>query len=94
MSCTVDYEKRKQMLDDIKLLSKDQYEEIFRIIKRNNVEYTENSNGIFFDLNNVMDDTIEKIFSFLDYCKAQKKSEEERTNELECLKHETTESQK
>lgn len=86
------YEKRKQLLDDIKLLSKDQYEEIFRIIKRNNVEYSENSNGIFFDLNILSDDIMNKLFSFLEYCKAQKISEEARTVELENLRHETTET--
>jgi hypothetical protein len=58
-----DYEQRKQILDDIKNqgLTKEEYEELFRIIKRDNVEYSENSNGIVFDLSLVPDMVIEKI---------------------------------
>ncbi len=80
-----DYEKRKQVLDDIKNqgLTKEEYEELFRIIKRNEIEYSENSNGIFFDLNIIPDTVIEKIISFLQFCKEQRKSEEIRTHDLE-----------
>lgn len=80
-----DYEQRKQVLDDIKNqgLTKEEYEELFRIVKRNNIEYSENSNGIFFDLNSVPDTIIEKIMGFLQFCKEQRKSEEVRTHDLE-----------
>ena len=80
-----DYEQRKHVLDDIKNqgLTKEEYEELFRIIKRNNIEYSENSNGIFFDLNTVSDNVIEKIIEFLQFCKEQRKSEEVRTHDLE-----------
>jgi hypothetical protein len=80
-----DYEQRKQVLDDIKNqgLTKEEYEELFRIIKRNNIEYSENSNGIFFDLNTISHDIIEKIIEFLQFCKEQRKSEEVRTHDLE-----------
>lgn len=80
-----DYEQRKQVLDDIKTqgLTKEEYEELFRIIKRNNIEYSENSNGIFFDLNTVPDTVIAKIMGFLQFCKEQRKSEEVRTHDLE-----------
>ena len=79
------YEQRKQVLDDIKNqgLTKVEYEELFRIIKRNEIEYSENSNGIFFDLTIVPDIVIEKIISFLQFCKEQRKSEEIRTHDLE-----------
>jgi hypothetical protein len=80
-----DYEQRKQVLDDIKNqgLTKEEYEELFRIIKRDNIEYSENSNGIFFDLSLVPDMVIGKILGFLQFCKEQRKSEEIRTNDLE-----------
>jgi hypothetical protein len=85
MSGPVEYEKRKQVLNDIKNqgLTKEEYEELFRIVKRNNIEYSENSNGIFFDLNAVPDTVIEKIIGFLQFCKEQRKSEEVRTHDLE-----------
>lgn len=80
-----DYEQRRQVLDDIKNqgLTKEEYEELFRIIKRSNIEYSENSNGVFFDLSIVPDEVLEKIISFLELCKEQRKSEEVRTYELQ-----------
>ncbi len=90
VSCTIDYETRKQVLEDIKLLSKEEYHEIFRIIKRNNVDYTENSNGVFFDLGSLADEIILELQKFLEFCKEQRNSEKARTQELESLRNETT----
>lgn len=84
-----DYETKKQVLESIKTLSKEEYQELFRILKRNNIEYTENSNGIFFDLTPLDADTFQKIVTFLDFCKEQRKSEEVRSNEMNMLRQET-----
>jgi hypothetical protein len=80
-----DYEQRKHVLDDIKNqgLTKEEYQELFRIIKRNDIEYSENSNGIFFDLNTVPDTVFKKIIEFLQFCKEQRNSEAVRTHDLE-----------
>ena len=88
-SSIYNYELRKQLLDEIKSLSKEEYYELFRIIKKNNVDYSENSNGIFFDLCSISQEIFEKIKSFIEYSKAQKKSEEDRTNTLYTLRKET-----
>jgi hypothetical protein len=88
-SSIYNYELRKQLLDEIKLLSKEEYYELFRILKKNNVDYSENSNGIFFDLSSISQEIFEKIKSFIEYSKAQKKSEEDRTNTLYTLRQET-----
>ena len=90
VSCKIEYETRKQLLEDIKHLSKEEYHEIFRIIKRNNVDYTENSNGVFFDLGNLADEIVIELQKFLEYCKEQQKSEKVRTQELDSLRNETT----
>lgn len=89
----IPYEQKKNILEEIKLLSKLECEEIFRIIKRNNVEYTENSNGIFFDIMHLSDEIVSKIQIFLDFCKTQRKSEEERAREIDNLRHEDHESE-
>jgi hypothetical protein len=85
------YEARKQFLEDLKILSKEEYQEIFRIIKRNNIEYSENSNGVFFDLMNVSNEIFEKLSSFITFCKVQRQSEEIRVHEMDTLRLETTE---
>jgi hypothetical protein len=83
-----DYERRKHFLDELKSLSKEQYEDMFRIIKRNNVEYSENSNGIFFDVLVLSEDIFTQLEQYIEFSKAQTKSEESRTQELDVLRYE------
>jgi len=80
------YERRKQFLDDTKTLEKEEYHEIFRILKKNAVEYTENSNGVFFDINTVSKDTFEKLLSFMELCKTQRSDEKKRNAEMETIR--------
>jgi hypothetical protein len=64
-----DYDLRKQMLSDLKLLSKTEYMKVFELIKKSKVEYSENSNGIFFDLLKVTEDVFQEISQYLEFCK-------------------------
>ena len=82
-----EYEQRKQILEDFKLLDKEEYEEIFRIIKRHDVPFTENSNGVHFDLCFTTQETIEQIVKFLELCKAQRLNAEARSTELDTLRN-------
>jgi hypothetical protein len=91
---TDNYEAKKSMLEDIKTFSKDECQELFRILKQNNVQYTENSNGIFFDLVPIDNEIFYKLLNFVDFTKAQKKSEEVRVSELNVLRQETLELNK
>lgn len=81
-----EYEQRKHALEDFKSLDKDEYEEIFRIIKRNNIPFTENNNGVHFDLCYVDQETILQILKFLELCKAQRANEEVRSKEMDTLR--------
>ena len=83
-----DYEARKQFLEDLKLLDKNEYEEVYRLIHRDGVDYTENSNGVFFDLTMLSNTTFLKLTQFMELCKAQRKSEEARVQELNHLRQE------
>lgn len=83
-----EYEERKQYLEDLKRLSKDEYTEVFRIIKYHNVEFSENSNGIFFDLNTISAEAFEDLAKFMSLCKTQRTNETVRTNELDALRKE------
>ena len=85
-----EYELKKQILEELKLLSKEEYGEVFRIIKRPNVEYSENSNGIFFDLTQCSSEVFTKLVNFLELCKTQRKNEETRTHEMDTLRSEQT----
>ena len=64
--------KKKKLIEISKNLSKLEYYEIFNIIKEDNCNFSENKNGIFINLSNVNDITIDKILSFINFIKHKK----------------------
>lgn len=58
----------------ISKLEKNHHLKIFNIIKENNIKYSENRNGIFVNLNQVSDNTIEQINKYIEYIKIQEKN--------------------
>ena len=83
------YEQRKQFFENLKILVKSEYEEIFRILKKNNEEFTENSNGIYFDVNTVSETTFEQFQEYMNFCLENRRVEEGRTKQLASLSEET-----
>ena len=73
--------KKKKLIETVKNLSNLEYLEIFNIFKEDNCQYSENSNGIFINLQNINEKTIDKIFNFINYIK-QKKEELTKYEEL------------
>ena len=59
---------------------------MFRIIKLNNVEFSENSNGIFFDINIIDSSIFSLLVQCIDRSKEQKRVDKERLIEIEALK--------
>ena len=57
-----EYEDRKRVLGELKKLVRSEQEQIFLIVKKYRLEYSENSNGVFFDLSNVESDVFTKLF--------------------------------
>jgi len=64
--------KKKKLIEMAKNLSKIEYLEIFEIIKNDKCQYSENKNGIFINLNNIDEETIDKIFNFINFIKHKK----------------------
>jgi hypothetical protein len=83
------YEQRKLFFENLKVLVKSEYEEIFRILKKNHEEYTENSNGIFFDVNAVSQTTFDQFQEYMNFCLENRRAEEGRTKQLASLSEET-----
>ena len=80
------YDERKRIFENIKVLVKSEHEEIFRIIRKTKENYTENSNGIFFDLATVSDETFNQIKEYLDFCLKTRQEDAERLKELETIR--------
>jgi hypothetical protein len=80
-----DFEVRKRLHEEIKKFNRTEQEELFRILKRENEEVSENRNGIFFDLTVIKESTLTKIREWITFCKKNTTEFEEREKEMELL---------
>ena len=80
------YEERKKIFETMKVLVKPEQEEIYRIIRKSKENYTENSNGIFFDLSTISEDGFQHIKEYLSFCFKTRQEHEERLKELETIR--------
>ena len=75
------------------LPTKLEYNEIFSIIEKDNCDYSSNINGIFINLSNVEENTIDKIFNFLKFTKQKKKELKEKEFYIEDFKKNISEEE-
>ena len=68
-----DYNRRKEMCREIESLSRPELEELYRILRREGGEYSENSNGIFFDI---------ALWKFIEFCKSNASELEKRKADI------------
>jgi len=67
--------EKKDLVKKIeKLTSKNQYKQIFKILKLSGIKITQNSNGVFFNMNDLNNEVLKKIDDFLDSVLNQEKS--------------------
>ena len=64
---TEEYDERKKFLDEIRMLDKSELEELYRILKKSKAEYSENSNGVFFDLCKLPAEVFEEMLKFMQF---------------------------
>lgn len=83
-----EYEEKKKFLEDIKRLVKSEQEDIFRILKTEKADYSENSNGIFFDVSKLSGSLFTKLKEYMEFCQknrdefTQREEEERKAQEL------------
>ena len=65
--CKFGIKERKQLIKNISKLKKIEHIEIFKIFKKDNIRYTENSNGIFINISKIPDETLYKVKKFLSF---------------------------
>ena len=69
------------IIKNIKELSKIEHIEIFKIIKCKDIKYSENSNGIFVNFNNIPNNIIGELYDFIKFC-LKNKEELRQTEEF------------
>ena len=82
------YDERKAFLEQLSILSRSELEEIFRIIRRANDIYSENTNGIFFDVSALKKETFIKLNQFMNYCIQNRSEQDQRTHEMNAIRDE------
>lgn len=78
-----EYEQRKKVLADLKNLVKSEQEQIFLILKKHKLDFSENSNGVFFDLSRIPREPFEEMQKFLSFCQANRNEFEARNKQME-----------
>jgi hypothetical protein len=82
MSDKENYDQRKKFFENLKTLVKSEYEQIFRILKNHKQEYTENSNGIFFDCSLLSDSCFAEMQNFMEFCVQTRRDDRDRSSVL------------
>lgn len=78
-----EYEERKKVLNELKKLVKSEQEQIFFILKKYKLDFSENSNGIFFDMSRVSKEPFDEMKKFLTFCQTNRKDFEDRDRQME-----------
>tara|TARA_B100000674_G_scaffold202310_1_gene165161 strand:- start:204 stop:494 length:291 start_codon:yes stop_codon:yes gene_type:complete len=63
----------KRLRDNIEKMERIHQIHIFKILKENQIEFTENSNGVFVNMTLLDDTTLKQINSFIKYVNLQQK---------------------
>ncbi len=76
-----EYEERKLLLEGIKKLVKSEQELLFSILKTEKVDFSENSNGIFFDVAKLTPVAYRACKNFIDFCQLNRDTLQSRDDE-------------
>jgi hypothetical protein len=83
-----EYDERRRVLEEIKGLTKTEHLKILQILREGGAEFSENSNGVFFDVAKLSADSFRKVQAYLEFCHAVRKDQAEREAEMDGLRDE------
>lgn len=64
----IDPERYKRVVNAIRDLSQTEIDELFKLLHKDQCMYTQNNNGIFFNLSWISEETMVKIEQFIEFC--------------------------
>jgi hypothetical protein len=73
-----EYQRRKAFLDGLKTLTKAEFVEIVRILQKHTVAYSENLNGIFFNVCSVSQEVFDDLEQFLHFTQSNRRDLSDR----------------
>jgi len=82
LSKDIEFETRKKILEEIRLFTRPEQEELYRILRRENEDISENRNGMFFDLMTLKSETVERVQEWITFCSKNRSTFEIREQEM------------
>ncbi len=82
----VEYERRRAFCDALKSMTKPEYIEIARILRRHGVSMSENRSGLFFDMSKISDEVFTDLLQFRDFVNQNSTELQKRDAILDSLK--------
>ena len=80
-----EYERRKVFLAELKGLSKTEYVEILRILKQHDTSFSENHNGVFFNMCSLTQEAFEALCLFRRFTLQNKEQLKDRERMMSSL---------
>ena len=85
MAKDIEFESRKKIFEEVKKFTRAEQEELYRILRRNGEDMSENRNGIFFDLMSIKEKTITNIQEWITFCSKNRESFDVREQQMSNL---------
>ena len=82
--------KKRTLVDKINHLGPTEHMEILKLLKEHGALYTENANGVFFNLTTLEQSAFDKIDEFVEYCCDNKRELDEYDQKLQECKYYST----
>ena len=80
-----EYERRRLFLDTLKGLTKPEYVEIVRILQKHGVLFSENANGIFFNIGLLEQPVFDALEKFMEFTQHNRRDLDARELEMKTL---------
>ncbi len=83
-----EYEDRRAFLEELKRFSKTEQLKVLELLRAGKEDYSENSNGVFFDVAKVSSATFAKLQEYRTYCRTVREEladREEKTQQVSNL---------
>jgi len=80
-----EYERRKVFLDSLKGLTKSEYIEIIRILQKHEAAFSENFNGVFFNVCSLTQPVFDALELFINFTQSNRKNLADRDMFLSTL---------
>jgi len=68
------FDQKKRVAEKVTALSKDAHLEIFFLLKKHGAKYTSNHNGMFFNINSISNDVLNRLEKLVEFCHQNEKN--------------------